>query len=165
MMPPRSKAKMYDLVNRIVQLYNDDKKSVKEIEKILREEGFDISKSSIHRTIKSYTELANEYKKTAEETKALIEELRKTPATYTMEAILTMLTNKIFHFVRSIESMDFDEPDKLVMAMNKLASSIEKVQRYREEIESKMRKIEAEAEKKNIDRNFIEIIKNELYGI
>ena len=164
-MPPRSKAKMYDLVQRIVYMYDVEKKGVREIESILRSEGYDISKSSIHRTIKSYTELAEEYKKTAEETKALIEELRKTPASYTMEAILTLLTNKIFQFVRNIENMEFEEPDKLVMAMNRLSSSIEKIQRYREEIESKVRKIEAEAEKRNIDKGFIEMLKKELYGV
>jgi len=163
-MAQRSKAKMYDLVNRIIYLYEKEKMKIKDIESLLRSEGYDISKSSIHRTIKSHQELAEEYKKIAEETKSLVEELKKVPASYMMEATLTILANKIFQFVRQIEKLEFDEPDKLVQAMNRLASSIEKMQRYREELEAKMKVIEAEATKRNIDPEFMEMLKREIYG-
>lgn len=160
----RSKAKMYDLVSRIIYLYEKEKLKIKDIESILRSEGYDISKSSIHRTIKTHQELAEEYRKVAEETKALVEELKKVPASNLMEATLTILANKIFRFVKNIEELEFDEPDKLVQAMNRLAASIEKMQRYREELEAKMKVIEAEAQKRNIDPDFMEMLKREIYG-
>jgi hypothetical protein len=160
----RSKAKLYDLVERIIYLYEKEKMTIRDIEALLRSEGYDISKSSIHRTIKSYTELAEEYKRTAEETKALIEALREQPASYQMEAILTMLVSKVFNFVRSIEELEFKEPHELVLALNRLASSVEKMQRYREELEAKMAKVESEAKKRNIDNEFIEYIRKEIFG-
>jgi len=160
----RSKAKLYDLVERIIYLYENEKMTIRDIEALLRSEGYDISKSSIHRTIKSYTELAEEYKRTAEETKALIEALRKQPASYQMEAILTMLVSKVFNFVRSIEELEFEDPHELVLALNRLASSVEKMQRYREELEAKMAKVELEAKKRNIDKEFIEYVRKEIFG-
>jgi hypothetical protein len=160
----RSKAKLYDLVERIIYLYENEKMTIRDIEALLRAEGYDISKSSIHRTIKSYTELAEEYKRTAEETKALIEALRDQPASYQMEAILTMLVSKVFNFVRSIEELEFENPHELVLALNRLASSVEKMQRYREELEAKMAKVELEAKKRNIDKEFIEYIRKEIFG-
>jgi len=160
----RPKAKLYDLVERIVYLYEKEKMAIKDIESLLRSEGYDISKSSIHRTLKSYAQLAEEYKKTAEETKALIQELRNQPASYQMEAILTMLVSKVFNFVRSIENLEFENPQELVTALNRLAGSIEKMQRYREELETKLAKVEVEAKKRNIDREFIEYVKKEVFG-
>jgi hypothetical protein len=160
----RSKAKLYDLVERIIYLYENEKMTIRDIEALLRAEGYDISKSSIHRTIKSYTELAEEYKRTAEETKALIEALREQPASYQMEAILTMLVSKVFNFVRSIEELEFEDPHELVLALNRLASSVEKMQRYREELEAKMAKVELEAKKRNIDKEFIEYVRKEIFG-
>jgi hypothetical protein len=160
----RSKAKLYDLVERIIYLYENEKMTIRDIEALLRSEGYDISKSSIHRTIKSYTELAEEYKRTAEETKALIEALRNQPASYQMEAILTMLVSKVFNFVRSIEELEFEDPHELVLALNRLASSVEKMQRYREELEAKMAKVELEAKKRNIDKEFIEYVRKEIFG-
>lgn len=164
-MPRRSKIRLHDLLERVVYLYNNEKKTIKEIESILRSEGYDISKSSIHRALKSYEELAEEYKRTAEETKILIDELRKTPASYTMEAILTMLANKVFQFVRTVENLEFEEPEELVRAMNRLAYAIEKMQRYREELEAKLKTVEAEARKKGIDEEFIRYVKQEIFGI
>lgn len=160
----KSKAKMYDIVNRIIYLYEKEKLNIKEIESILKSEGYDISKSAIHRTLKTHEELAEEYRKVAEETKALVEELKKVPASNLMEATLTILANKIFRFVKNIEELEFDEPERLVQAMNRLATSIEKMQRYREELEAKMKVIEAEAEKRNIDPEFMQMLKREIYG-
>ncbi len=164
-MPRRSKAKMYDLVNRIIYLYEHKKMSIKEIESLLKSEGYDISKSSIHRTIKTNQELANQYKKIAEETKGLMEALKENPATDLMEAVHTILTNKIFEFVRQIESLAFDDPVELTYAISRLSKSLESLQKYREErLEKAMQNIEKEAQKRNIDPEFIKILKREIYG-
>ena len=161
----RSKAKMYDLVNRIIFLYENEKLNIKEIESLLRSEGYDISKSSIHRTIKTHQELALEYKKIAEETKGLIEALKENPATDLMEAVHTILTNKIFEFVRQIETIDFDDPVELTQAVSRLSKSLESLQKYREErLQKAMENIEKEAQKRNIDPEFLQILRKEIYG-
>ncbi len=165
----RSKAKMYDLVNRIIHLYEKEKMKIKDIESLLRSEGYDISKSSIHRTIKTHQELAIEYRRIAEETKGLIEALKENPATDLMEAVHTILTNKIFEFVRQIEAIDFDDPVELTQAVSRLSKSLESLQKYREErLEKVMKKIEEEAEKQGIKEDFKNFVIQELkqaYGL
>ena len=151
-MARRSKAKMYDLVNRIIYLYEKEKMKVKDIESLLRSEGYDISKSSIHRTIKTHQQLAEEYKRTAEEVKALIEALKNLPATDMMEAIHAHLTTKLLEFTKQIESLAFDDPVDFVNAVSKLSKSLESLQKYREErLEKLMKKIEEEAKKQGVE--------------
>jgi len=45
----RKKAQLYDIIQKIVYLYEKEKRDFKTIESLLRSEGYDISKSSIHR--------------------------------------------------------------------------------------------------------------------
>ncbi len=164
-MARRSKAKMYDLVNRIIYLYEKEKMKIKDIESLLKSEGYDISKSSIHRTIKTNQELAQQYKKIAEETKGLMEALKENPATDLMEAVHTILTNKIFEFVRQIEKLTFDDPVELTHAISRLSKSLESLQKYREErLQKAMQNIEKEAKKRNIDPEFMQLLRKEIYG-
>lgn len=161
----RSKAKLYDLVNRIVYLYEKKHMKIKDIESVLRAEGYDISKSSIHRALKSHQELAEEYKKIAEETKALIETLKDQPATDMVEAINTILATKIFDFVKQIEKLSFDDPLELTQAVSRLSKTLENLQKYREErLEKAMKNIEEEAKRRNIDPEFLNMLKKEIYG-
>ena len=82
-----------------------------------------------------------------------------------MEAVHTILTNKIFEFVRQIETIDFDDPTELTQAISRLSKSLESLQKYREErLEKAMRNIEKEAKKRNIDPEFMEMLKREIYG-
>ncbi|GEM_PF-3838493 len=50
-MPKRNKIEMQGLVERICNMYFNEKKSHKEITAILKEEGYDISKSGVGRTL------------------------------------------------------------------------------------------------------------------
>jgi len=167
-MARRSKARLYDLVNRIIYLYEKQKMSIKDIESLLKSEGYDISKSSIHRTIKTHRELANYYKKTAEETKALIEVLKDMPATDMMEAIHAHLTTKLLEYTKQIESLAFEDPVDFVNTVSKLSKSLESLQKYREErLEKLMKKIQEEAKKQGVEefgKFVIEELKN-AYGL
>lgn len=132
-MPPRKKADLYNIVQRIIHLYVDQKKHVREIEGILRAEGYDISKSSIHRTIKNYQDAAKELIEFEKEVKTLIETFKDKPATDYLEAGAKMLSGKLFKIVSQIIDMDFDDPEKLINSISKLSNTVEKLQRYREE--------------------------------
>jgi len=151
-MPRRSKAKLYDLVNRIIYLYEKKNMKIKDIESLLKSEGYDISKSSIHRAIKTHQQLAEEYKRAAEEMKALIETIKDLPASDMMEAIHAHLTTKLLEFTKQIESLAFDDPVDFINAVSKLAKSIESLQKYREErVEKLMKKIQEEAKKQGVE--------------
>lgn len=160
-MPRRKKAELYDLIQRIIHMHEVEKKDFKTIASILRSEGYDISKSAVHRAYRSYAEAAEEFKKIYEETKALIETLKDNPSTDVIEETIAIVANRIFTFVKDIEAIDFTDPHELVSAIQKLANSAEKLQRYREE---RLKEIIKEAKKPETTKE--EIIKRleELYG-
>jgi len=163
-MPRRKKAQLYDLINRIVYLYETEKKSFKEIESILRAEGYDISKSAIHRAYKSYAETAEEFKKIYEETKALIDTLKENPATDVVEGISVILANRLFKFVKDIESMEFETPEELILSVQRLAKTLSDLQKVREEREKKaLEVLEKGAEEGKVDEEIIQKIR-EIYG-
>ena len=163
-MPRRKKAQLYDLINRIVYLYEAEKKSFKEIESILRAEGYDISKSAIHRAYKSYAETAEEFKKIYEETKALIDTLKENPATDVMEGIATILANRLFKFVKDIEAMDFETPEELILSVQRLSKTLSDLQKIREEREKKaLEVLEKGAQEGKVDAEIIEKIR-QIYG-
>ena len=163
-MPRRKKVQLYDLINRIVYLYETEKKSFKEIESILRAEGYDISKSAIHRAYKSYAETAEEFKKIYEETKALIDTLKENPATDVMEGIATILANRLFKFVKDIEAIDFETPEELILAVQRLSKTLSDLQKIREEREKKaLEVLEKGAQEGKVDAEIIEKIR-QIYG-
>ena len=163
-MPRRSKANLYDLITRIVHMYEREKLSFKEIESVLRSEGYDISKASIYRAYRSYAEAAEDYKKIYEETKALIDTLKENPATDVIESISVILANRLFKFVKDIESMDFDDPHELISSVQKLAKTISQLQKTREEREKKaMEILQKGVEEGKVDAEIIRKIQ-ELYG-
>lgn len=129
-MAPRSKAELHDLVSRIVSMYEDDKKTLVEIEQELRDEGIDISRESIRRTVKSNKQIARELMKTREETTLLINAIRDNPATDTNEATLDYLIGKAFEYTKTIESVEFaDLPElaKFVRDMTRAKTQIVKM--------------------------------------
>ncbi len=163
-MARRKKAVLQDVITRIVYLYENEKKTFKEIEAILRSEGYDISKSSIHRAYKSYAQAAEDYRKIYEETKALIETLRENPATDVIETMGTMLANHMFKFVKDIQSIDFEEPAELVSALQKLAKTMADLQKIREEREKEvLRTLEEGIESGKVSEEIVERIR-QIYG-
>jgi uncharacterized protein (UPF0333 family) len=129
-MAKRSKAELLDLVERIVRMHEEDKLSTTDIEKTLRDEGVDISRESIRRTIKSNKSIARELMKTREETVALIDAIRDNPSTDTNEATLDYLIGKAFEYTKSIESVNFkDLPElgKFIKDMTRAKTQIVKL--------------------------------------
>ena len=163
-MPRRKKAQLLDLIAYIVHLYEKKGKSFREIESILRSEGYDISKSAIHRAYKSYAETAKEFKKIYEETKALIDTLKENPATDIMEGVATILANRLFKFVKDIEAMDFETPEELILAVQRLSKTLSDLQKVREEREKKaLEVLEKGAQEGKVDAEIIEKIR-QIYG-
>lgn len=163
-MPKRKKAQLYDIIARIVFLYEREGKNFREIESILRSEGYYISKSAIHRAYRSYAKTAEEFKKIYEETKALIETLKNNPATDVMESIAVILANRLFKFVRDIQAIEFETPEELISSVQKLAKTLNDLQKVREERDKKILQIlEKGAEDGKVKEDILNKIR-ELYG-
>jgi len=163
-MPRRSKATLNDLINRIIYLYEKEKLTFKQIESILRAEGYDISKSSIHRAYRSYQESAELYKRMSQEIKALIEAVKENPTTDAIEAGVAYLSTKVLQLVKDIEKMDFNDPLDVITAVEKLGRTAERLTRFREEREKEAMKIlKKGAEEGKVDPEILKKIQ-ELYG-
>ncbi|RKY65259.1 MAG: hypothetical protein DRQ02_10460, partial [Candidatus Latescibacterota bacterium] len=106
-MSRRSKVDIYGLVEQVLALYEEGK-TIAEIEQILRSKGYDISRESIRRRIKSAKEVANIYKRSLEEAKVLLETVRDNPNTDVVEVTNSLLAHKLFEFAKSVEELDFD---------------------------------------------------------
>jgi len=129
-MSRRSKVDIYGLVEQVLALYEEGK-TIAEIEQILRSEGYDISRESIRRRIKSAKEVAEVYKKSLEEAKILLETVRDNPNTDVVEVTNSLLAHKLFEFAKSVEELDFDNPMAFVKAVNQLSEAQVRVAKLR----------------------------------
>jgi len=130
-MSRRSKVDLYGLLDRVIYLYEQEKKSIAEIEQILRAEGYDISRESIRRKIKSSREIAEVYRKSLEEAKVLIDAVRSNPNTDVIEVTSSLLAHKLFEFSKTIEELDFQNAEEFIRAVQRLADAQVKVARLR----------------------------------
>lgn len=126
----RSKVELFGLLERVIKLWEEGK-TLQEIEQILRSEGYDISRESIRRKIKSVREVAEVYRKSVEEAKVLLEEVRNNPNTDVVEVVTSLLAHHLMNFTKSIESIDFDDPMRFVEAVRKLSDAQVRVAKLR----------------------------------
>ena len=127
----RSKAELMGLIERIIKMYEDEKYSIKQIEAILNEEGYDISREAIRRSIKSSKDVAHQYRQAASEAKILIDTVRDNPNTDVVEITTNLLTKQLFDFVRNIDELTFEDPGELILAINRLSSAQVKISKQR----------------------------------
>lgn len=155
-MSRRSKVELYGLVERVVKLYEEGK-TLQEIEQILRSEGYDISREAIRRKLKSVREVAEVYRRSVEEAKVLLEEVRNNPNTDVVEVVTSLLAHHLMNFTKEIENIDFDDPMKFIEAVRKLSDAQVRVARLRLDYQ---RGFEA-AKKEIIDAVSRELSKNQ----
>ncbi len=160
-MPRRQKARLYDIITYIVELHEKEGLDFKSIEARLRAEGYDISKSSIHRAYKSYTEAAKDYNRMFEEVKVLLETFKEKPVQYQLEAITGIIASHLLKFVKDIEALEFEDPEALALTIQRLTQSIEKLTKFREE---RLKKIIEEAEKETTTKEDLLKMLKEVYG-
>ncbi|MBI3584210.1 MAG: DUF3486 family protein [Nitrospinae bacterium] len=129
-MARRSKVDIHGLVERILGLYNEGK-TIIEIEAILKGEGYDISRESIRRKLKSSREVAELYRKSLDEAKVLLEAVRDNPNTDVIEVTNSLLAHKLFEFAKSVEELNFENPNEFVLAVRQLSDAQVKVAKLR----------------------------------
>ena len=165
-MPRRKKATLQDLITRIVHLYEDDKKTFKEIEAILRAEGYNISKSAIHRAYRDYKEFAQKYNEWWDKIETVVKMTQDKPTTFMLSAVVSTLTQHVMDFVKDIDFMEFEDPGDLIRAVKQLTEMAKSLEEYiGEKLKKAVEKIEEEGKKKKIPPEFLEMIKREIYGL
>ncbi len=165
-MPRRKKAELYDLVQRIIHMHEVEKKDFKTIASILRSEGYDISKSAIHRAYRDYKEFAKKYNEWWDKIEAIVSMTQDKPTSFMLSAVVSVLTQHVMDFVKDIDFMEFEDPNDLIKAVKDLTQMAKSLEEYiGERLKRAVEKIEEEGKKKGIDPEFLKRIKEEIYGI
>jgi len=126
-----SKIELLDLLERAEKLHNVEHKSYKEIEEIFRSEGYDVSREGIRRVVKNSSEAALDFKKAAEESRAIVSAVLNNPNTDSAEAVVGILTHKLLESSKTIESIIIDDPVKLADVVSKLTHAQVKISSLR----------------------------------
>ena len=145
-----SKAQDNGLVELIVSKSDGGKNTIvyvtDEVNRYLEENGLKVrfSRESIRRVIKSHREEVEDAKKSIEAAKAMAEILRDNPGTEATEATVMVLSSLITKEIRSIDSMEFEDPKQLVDAITKLADTQLKMSSARTKAVSALEKAKAQ---------------------
>ncbi|GIW22585.1 MAG: hypothetical protein KatS3mg068_2473 [Candidatus Sericytochromatia bacterium] len=160
-----NKVNLYGLIEDIITLYEKENLSFYEIEDYLKKQGYDISKSSIHKAYKTYKEAAKAYSQKFDEIQLLLTSLKDKPTTEMMEAISAIIARHLLEFVKDIDSISFDNAEELAKVAKTVSDMSDKLQKIREEkLKKAVENIEKQAKDKGIDLEFINYVKKEIYG-
>jgi len=119
----RSKADLFDLVDRILELYTRDKLTIREIADQLQGEGFDISREAVRRSLKDSKEIAADMRTSIEEARVMMDAVRDNPNTDLAEAMVTRFSGLLFRESQAIDSLDFNDPGDAILAAGRLANA------------------------------------------
>ena len=125
----KAKATENGLVELIVDKWNGGKNTIvyvtQEVNKILEEKGLHVtfSRESIRRVIKSHEEEIADTKTAVEAAKAMAEVFADNPGTEVAEAMTMHLSTLIAKDLRTVDSLEFDDPEKLVSSASRIAET------------------------------------------
>ncbi|MCR4579441.1 MAG: DUF3486 family protein [Treponema sp.] len=125
----KAKATENGLVELIVDKWDGGKNTIvyvtEEVNKILEEKGLHVtfSRESIRRVIKSHEEEIAGTKKGVEAAKAMAEVFADNPGTEVAEAMTMHLSTLIAKDLRTVDSLEFDDPEKLVSSASRIAET------------------------------------------
>ena len=174
-MPRRNKVEIQGLVDRIVDMFYNQNLSQREIEEKLKEEGFDVSKSGVGRTLVDYAGQMKAYKEAAIEAANMVKELKNEAGLNLAETTSQLLQVKLLSAVKDVEVEDLDEMklNDLISAVHKNTLSQVQIARVKLEYERGYKKglfaaaelVETEGKKAGISDENMEIIKAKILGL
>jgi AcrR family transcriptional regulator len=119
----RSKADLYNQVERILQFYSRDKMTIQEIADQLQAEGIDMSRESVRRSLKSSKDLALELRTMTEEARVMMEAVKDSPNTDIAEAVVTRFAGLMLREVQELDSVEFEDPGEAALAIGRIANA------------------------------------------
>lgn len=119
----RSKADLYDVVDRILELYTRDKLTIREISEQLKDEGFDMSREAVRRSLKTSKEIAADLTKSIEEARVMMDVVRANPNTDIAEAVVTRLGGLLLRDTQAVDELEFEDASAMILGASRLASA------------------------------------------
>ena len=172
-MPKRNKIEMQGLVERICKMYFNDKMSHKQITEILQQEGYDISKSGVGRTLIGQAAQMKAYKDSAKKAVAIVNELDKTPGLNIAEASVQLVQAKLLEEVNKFENFSTISPEELLKAVVRNTDAQTKIARVKLEYERGYKKglfeaaktVETEGKKAGWSDERVEFVKAKIMNL
>jgi len=119
----RSKADLYDVVDRILELYTRDKLTIRQISEQLKDEGFDMSREAVRRSLKTSKEIAAELTKSIEEARVMMDVVRANPNTDIAEAVVTRLGGLLLRDTQAVDELEFEDASAMILGAARLANA------------------------------------------
>lgn len=168
----KSKAEQNGLVELIIDKWDGGKNTIvyvtEEVNKKIKELGLKvtISREGIRRVIKTHKEEIEDTQKAIEAAKAMAEVLKDYPGTEMSEAVLMQMTTLIAKDLRTIDSLEFDDPEKLITSAARVSEAQLKLSNYRTKAIKALEKAKEEIKKElqNAIKNDSELLER-LYVI
>lgn len=174
-MPRRNKIELQGLVERIVEMFHEQKMSQRDITDVLKDEGYDVSKSGVGRVLLNHAGQMKAYKEAAMEAAAIVKELKTQSGLDLAEATSQILQTKLLGAVKNVDIAELDdmELEKLFSAVHKNATNQVQIARVKLEYERGYNKglfkaaevVEAEGKKAGISDENMELIKARILGL
>lgn len=133
----KGKAEANGLVELIVEKWDGGKNTIvyvtEEVNRALEERGMKVtfSRESIRRVIKSHEEEIQDTKKAIEAAKAMAEVLQDHPGTEIAESMVMHLSTLIAKDIRTVDSLEFENPVEMCQSATRLAETQIKLSQYR----------------------------------
>jgi Fe2+ or Zn2+ uptake regulation protein len=153
----KGKVEELGLQDLIAEKWDGGKKTIvwvtAETNQWLQENGYKvtISREGIRRAIKTHEEQIDDARRSMEAAKTMAEVLKDYPATEASEAMLMKLGSLISTDLRTIDSINFEDPVDMIQAASKLAETQMKLSNYRtkaiDALEKAKRRIKEELQK------------------
>lgn len=157
-MAPRSKVELLGLLDRVIEMYSVDKMTLTDIEQVLKDDGYDVSRSAVHRVIRSNQELIEEQRLAQEQAELFISEFRDSPNTDISELNLQIMQRYMFKVLREVDfgPEAFKDPTKLANLVARLSDAQVNLDRLKVEFRKGV-----DAAKAEFERQLTDILKAE----
>ncbi len=134
----------------------------------LKEKGYSISKSAIHRYGKDFEESLAAVKIATEQAKAIVEGSPDSEG-HMNEALIRLVQQKSFEVLMKLESCDTKDLASLGHMVGAISKSSVAVKKHAESIKAKMQEkfdaLEKSSSKSGLDKETLRRIREEIYGI
>ncbi|MBD5406304.1 MAG: DUF3486 family protein [Treponema sp.] len=172
-MPKRNKIEMQGLVERIVSMFYEEKRTQAEITEILKDEGWDVSKSGVGRTLLDYKSQMDAYRDAAKKAAMFAEELKDKPGVDVIESAVQVTAAKLMSEAMKFQDFSNLSTQEVIKSISSMASSQAAIAKVRLEYERGYRNglfkaadvVESEGKKAGLSKEVIEKFKSSVLGI
>jgi hypothetical protein len=176
-MPKRGSLELQGLVDRAYRLFQYDKMTAKEIAEVLRDEGYQVSRSGVARAIRKKKLDMRRFDQALESAQAIVKATEGHPGTDIGEAALQLTLTKLLEELKAIEDFRDMDNEQVVLAVARISRALASVSRLKLDYEKgykaglfKMRSAAAEEAEKEARRLGMSdgdaaVIRNKILGL